>query len=317
MDTELQCSICLKEFDKTKNLMRHLKLHSNIKSYKCTFQDCSMAYSRSDHLKRHLISHSSNPKPFKCDSCILRFSNKSHLNRHIKLHNLPKEHIKKGRKERKADDNIKDKSSNANCFFPYCNFKSSNQRRLIHHINHKHNRTKILSSKVCFSNKRNSLNERYKHLISSNKLNNQMFKCEINNCGKIYSSKYNLSIHVKSYHLNNGFQCEYLNCEMMFKHKCSLKKHILNVHCKVINSNADECFNYSNNDDKKMKENIFENQLPINDDQTTNYKTALDQTYQEKLFDDKISNTDSINFFFDNFNFSFIENRCLLEQLDN
>ncbi|XP_034443602.1 zinc finger protein 423 isoform X2 [Hippoglossus hippoglossus] len=97
-----KCTFCSRLFKHKRSRDRHVKLHtaflcrcrlclsSGDKKYSC--QECEAAFSRSDHLKIHLKTHSSS-KPFKCSVCKRGFSSTSSLQSHMQAHRKNREHL--------------------------------------------------------------------------------------------------------------------------------------------------------------------------------------------------------------------------------
>ena len=77
------CSTCLKTFSTKKTLKRHIKIHSDEKTYQCSEHDCNLSFTRKDHLDRHMRKHSGE-KPFSCDLCYEKFPYLKSLHRHMK-----------------------------------------------------------------------------------------------------------------------------------------------------------------------------------------------------------------------------------------
>lgn len=89
---DFACSKCDKSFVSKDLLENHAKKHvkkgkagtaKSIKGHQCS--QCSKSFTRSNHLKRHELTHSS-IKPFKCPSCEKGFTRVDHLNLHVLNH---------------------------------------------------------------------------------------------------------------------------------------------------------------------------------------------------------------------------------------
>lgn len=81
---EFPCPACHEMFNTMSTLDRHARInHVGLKVHKCNV--CKKEFSRANHLKRHVTSHSS-LKPFRCHVCTKSFNRRDHLNQHQKLH---------------------------------------------------------------------------------------------------------------------------------------------------------------------------------------------------------------------------------------
>lgn len=284
-NAELICDVCHKTFDKEKNLKRHKKLHNNTKEYVCPEPSCCKSYARSDHLNRHMISHSANSKPFKCELCVQRFSNKSHLKRHTKLHLTSdqanstnrynkyecrvcdevfthKRHLRTHEEMKHAIKRIQSKKKI--CFFPYCESKFETEERLQTHINCKHNKIQDLG-KLGVSSKKtiSQMIKKYEPIVSNTHLHKKVHICPVDNCLKAYTSRYNLKVHIDSYHNNKAeFICHL--CNTFFKHKCTLRKHLLS-HRNESHSESEKIISERINDN-----DVNMNYMSISDHQFTN-----------------------------------------------
>lgn len=76
-----KCNMCPKEFWSKDNLSRHMKLHSNIKNYVCTY--CGLAFKTSAVLRKHKMAH----VLIKCLLCESEFTLRSeYKNHHLTFH---------------------------------------------------------------------------------------------------------------------------------------------------------------------------------------------------------------------------------------
>ena len=245
-----KCELCGKILSSKKNLKKHLKLHSNIRNYICKI--CNKSYKRSDHLRRHMITHDPNPNYFECEFCLKRFSLNYHLTSHLqkvhgqkklKVYKCPdcdKYFLKKSKLFLHQKDFHNFVFDKIPCYYPYCNKSYITEQKLNEHIKKFHlnliNNPNNFEEGEIFSNNKND--NIFNEFIKDNKelesentsiKEKKFFKCPYKTCLKVYSSHYNLSVHIKTFHLKiKSFICSL--CHNKYFHKVSLKNHLMIEH---------------------------------------------------------------------------------------
>ncbi|XP_039592540.1 zinc finger protein 236-like isoform X1 [Polypterus senegalus] len=117
------CTFCPKSFKKPSDLVRHVRIHTGEKPYKCdecgksftvkstldchvkthsgqklfSCHMCNTSFSTKGSLKVHMRLHTGS-KPFKCPFCELRFRTSGHRKTHIQCHYKPSSEPKKSKK---------------------------------------------------------------------------------------------------------------------------------------------------------------------------------------------------------------------------
>ncbi|XP_071838596.1 uncharacterized protein [Apostichopus japonicus] len=79
------CPICKKSFGHNL-LSRHMRIHTGDMPYVCT--KCSLSFSQSCSLTRHLLTHKKGEVLLDCKKCDNRYRTQRDLNRHLKLHEI-------------------------------------------------------------------------------------------------------------------------------------------------------------------------------------------------------------------------------------
>ena len=332
--SENQCDLCGKILSSKKNLKKHYKLHSNIRNYTCTI--CNRSYKRSDHLRRHMITHNPEPNYYECDYCLKRFSLNYHLTAHLqnvhsnnklKVYQCPDCDLcfnKKSKLFLHQKDIHNLVSDKIPCYYPYCNKSYISEEKLNYHIQKYHmnlinNQNNNNSDNIFSDNTNNMFNDtneenniEIKSENSSTK-EKKYYKCPYKECLKVYSSYYNLSVHIKTFHLKiKSFCCSI--CLNKYYHKVSLKKHLMMEH-KFNNEQLKKYWEDSSKNTDNIKtqvvieevkknfidEGLYQNSCCENENEneaTGNENNNEEHSYNSKIISDEASNERKNNEYF-------------------
>ena len=82
-DDGFMCQLCAYVTPSFSYFKRHIKIHGDKRSFKCSF--CDRSFIRKTGLIIHLRTHTGE-KPFECNICLKRFSDKSNFKKHLRTH---------------------------------------------------------------------------------------------------------------------------------------------------------------------------------------------------------------------------------------
>ncbi|CAG2103268.1 unnamed protein product, partial [Medioppia subpectinata] len=182
------------------------------KILRCFWPKCDYKTKYKHHLNAHQLVHS-DLRPFKCDfdNCNKSFKSELKLNNHnnhVHIKRFVCDCSECGKVLKSKSNLIRhkvlvhsypDKSHTYfNCFWPKCQFKTTTESMLITH--------QLKHSDI------------------------KQFKCDFNNCNKLYKYKHHLDRHQNSTHFNKKYVCDFNECYKTFTENKSLIRHKNRVH---------------------------------------------------------------------------------------
>ncbi|XP_060831689.1 zinc finger protein 813-like isoform X2 [Bombus pascuorum] len=233
-----------------------MKFHTGERDYKCTYPECNKAYTNNCHLKRHMESHNTIKRLYKCPECPLHISNQHNLKRHynkmhinpdkitckecnetfekkyqLKIHMAKHNSVSHKRDERNKSSKKKtyhdQRGKQYPCSMPGCNevFK-----KWLHLCAHK--KTQHVIDYKCNNCGKIFLNKRhFKMHCQVHMENRSVIPCPFEKCSRVYYFKSNLNYHIRICHLGEGYECDI--CKRKVATKGKLAEHIQKRHMSV------------------------------------------------------------------------------------
>ncbi|KAL8736619.1 MAG: hypothetical protein Q9181_002317 [Wetmoreana brouardii] len=230
---------CTKDFLRHSHLQHHIKsAHSNVRDYGCEWEGCGKRFLTATRLKRHHATHEGREK-FKCNvySCGQTFRKHATLQRHILT-------VHEGRKPyscelRDADDNVcgqgfetvgklrahegrvhggkrfwcsicaKDSSRKDEAFQKASNWDEagfSTYAQLQEHIKIDHPPKCNICGLACSSQRELKNHVELQH-TTPNTDERKTHLCPEPNCGRTFTKKWNLNVHIQSTHQSKKYVC--------------------------------------------------------------------------------------------------------------
>ena len=259
---------CGKSFNLESILKNHVKIHDNIKSFKC--EECASTFITISRLKDHMKSHSQ-VREFICDigDCKFAFKTKRYLTEHIRIHNNDRKYIcdydgcqqsfvqmSVYQRHQQTHTNLKPWVCDfTDCYREFADLKSLKKHELRKHVEQEaiDLSSIILEFKadpkpkpepisyVCDFESCRKLFTSLGHLNAHKRCHKteRAFACEVEGCDKKFKTGSNLRDHLQS-HQAPTFECDYEDCDKIYIHQSALKNHKL-THEGIRPFKCDQC----------------------------------------------------------------------------
>jgi len=201
-----RCGQCDSLFANQYSLKKHVKKAHEVKQYPCDV--CAKSFHKHHLLRSHMVEHTGDPFPFRCNQCGKPFKYAMYLKRHERVH--------KG------------------YVCDLCNLTLEKWTDLHQHKASEHppiQPVEILSCDQCdktFQN--NFFLKKHKQVHIETR---DTFHCPIEFCPRFFYFKNNLAQHIKGYHEGQKYLCSQNGCTHKFFSKQRLLDHLQHSHHNV------------------------------------------------------------------------------------
>ncbi|XP_017007365.2 zinc finger protein Paris [Drosophila takahashii] len=222
----IKCELCIKEFKHPRNLLEHMKVHSN--SHVC--QNCGERFLFKADLDKHVCYHTSD-STVECRVCLKVFSNTQSLDKHkcqemkeriFQCPHCPQTFTQEQQLQAHLLSHPDSSQSNGPHKCSYCDAGFFNKSALQVHI-HAHMGERPHSCPFCASNFRSK--QALKVHIRTH-TGEKPYKCP--HCQKSFSDNNNLAKHRRRHTDERPYKCSI--CLQEFREKHHLKRHFLGKH---------------------------------------------------------------------------------------
>ncbi|GIY61554.1 hypothetical protein CDAR_3161 [Caerostris darwini] len=251
--TEKYCFICMKLFGDQKQMITHMRVHSQEEPFSCS--ECQGTFRLKNLLQRHLARHCGK-RPHECTSCGKRFADLATLRNHIRIHTRETPYVcdvcnrgftQVGNLKRHMTLHIKVKNDVSEEFS-----REKSGAIVVQKEERASDSVISLDSNNLSKYDLPNLNKRkisYEDLPSKKiKKDLQLHKCDI--CGKVYAWQHDLRIHYRTHTGEKPFKCEL--CDKQFSQSGAIR-----VHLKRHHPSSETSINPNLNLGNESKEPIF------------------------------------------------------------